>query len=470
MTAGSQSGQVTATLIAGHIADSTIVSCPDTGATVATDYLGLSIEWSMIQYWFGTSRTSINTSLVNLLNSLELSSSTPGVLRIGGNSQDGYQWNQQGSTAGNGLFSGTINAGLVDALFEVAARSGWKVILGLNLRNNNPGMAQSLAKYVVSQDTGRNLLAFEIGNEPNGYLSRSEYLARYQTYVDALDNDPATANKLITGPAISENADVTWAHDLWAKYQGTGRMPFATWHDYANAPNLGSLLQTSKITEFTSRIGAMNSAVGTQNHRMGEGNDTGNGGLDNVSNVMGKTAWLIDTLLAGAANGLRGYNHHSWDGYYYPADNRTCWYTPFVIRGGQASPRPGFYALALFKYALGRRFCGVSTANASGQLVRTWCVRDPATNRLYAYAINKGGTGKTGTVSIIAPAGHTGTGFLNMMTDGGGCYGKQTGIQGSVLPANGSFTWTGTAINPVPGTTRYEFTLRECSTALLSIT
>jgi hypothetical protein len=469
MASGASLPEQAASVIPGHIADSTIVSCPATGVTVPPDYLGLSIEWSMVQHWFGTSRTSIKSSLVNLLNSLELSPNTAGVLRIGGNSQDGYQWNQQGSTTGNTLFSGTINGGLVEAIFEVARQSGWKVILGLNLKNNNPGMAHSLASYAVGQDTGANLLAFEIGNEPNSYLSLTAYLARYQTYVARLDSDPVTGNRPITGPAISENADVTWAHDLWARYQATGRMPFTTWHDYANSPTLASLLQTSKITEFNNRISAMHGAVGSQNHRMDEGNDTGNGGLDNVSNVLGKTAWLIDTLLDGAANGLRGYNNHAWDGHYYPGDNRTCWYTPFVIRNGQTLPRPGFYALALFKYALGRRFCGVSTANASGQLVRTWCLTDPSTNRLYAYAINKGGSGKAGKVGISAPAGHTATGFLNIMSDADGCAVKTASIQGATLPANGSFTWTGAPLNPVSGTTRYEFTLRECSTALLSI-
>jgi hypothetical protein len=469
-SANEQSGVQTSSVIAGHIADSTITDCPPTGVwTVPSDYLGLSIEWSMVQHWFGTSRTSIIAPLVNLLNSLELGSSTPGVLRIGGNSQDGYQWNRTGSTAGNTLFSGTITGGLVDALFEVARQSGWKVIFGLNLRNNDPGMALDLAKYVVGQDTEGKLLAFELGNEPNAYLSESDYLARYRAYVDQLRSDPATANRPITGPSISENADVAWARDLSATYQPTGLLPFTTWHDYSNAANLGALLQTSEITDFNTRISAMDGAVGERSHRMGEGNDTGGGGLDNVSNVHGKTAWLIDTLLAGAAHGLRGYHAHSWDGHHYPADNLTCWYTPFVIRDGQVSPRPGFYALALFKYALNKRFCVVSTSNASGQRVRTWALIDPSINRLYAYVINKAGTGKAGTVSVTAPAGHTGTGFLNIMGDAGGCYGKTTSIEGSILSPNGSFTWTGRALNPVPGTTRYQFTLGECSTALLSI-
>jgi len=456
-------------VIPGHIADSTITGCPSTAATVPADYLGLSIEWSMVKVWLGADRASVITPFVNIVNSLKLSSATAGVLRIGGNSQDGHQWNPTGSTAANSLFFGTINAGLVDAIFEVARRTGWKVILGLNLRNDDPAMAAALARYAVGQDTGGNLLCVEIGNEPNGYLTEADYLARFQRYVDALNADPVTAAVRFTGPAISENADVTWARDLWGRYAPTGRMPFATWHDYANSASLGALLQTTKITEFNTRIAAMDGAVGAGNSRMDEGNDTGSGGLDNVSNVHGKTAWLIDTLLHGAAALQRGYNNHSWDGFHYPGDNRTCWYTPFVIRNGQASPRPGFYALALFKHALTRRFCAVSTSTASGQLVRTWALLDPGTNRIYAYMINKGGTGKAGTTSITAPAGHTGVAFLNIMRDAGGCFGKTTAIEGATLPASGLYSWSGRAINPVSGTRRYEFSLPECSTALISI-
>jgi hypothetical protein len=47
--------------------------------------------------------------------------------------------------------------------------------------------------------------------------------------------------------------------------------------------------------------------------------------------------------------------------------------------------------------------------------------------------------------------------------------GKTTGIQGATLPPSGSYAWQGTPINPVPGTRRYEFTLPDCSTVLLSI-
>jgi hypothetical protein len=447
----------------GHIADSTISSQAPTGSPVPVDYQGLSIEWSMVEHWFGTSAATVIVPFVNLLTSLRRTD-TSGVLRIGGNSQDGYVWNPSGSTTGNKLFSGTVTPGMVDAIFEVARRAGWRVIFGLNLAGDNPTLAAALAQYVRGVDTTGQLLGFELGNEPNGYLKTVDaYMERIGRYVAALDASPATVGVPITGPAISENADVAYAAALWNAY--SARMAFATWHDYANSPNLASLLTTAKIDELGQRITAMDGAVGVGHSRMGEGNSTGSGGIDGVSNVAGAGCWLIDAMLSAAFRGEAGWNTHSWDGYYYPAEARTCWYTPFVVRNGQVSPRPPFYAMALFKFAPGRRFVGVQTSNATGQLVRTWALRDPS-GRTYAFVINKGGAGKAGTVGVTGP--RTGTAFLNLLASGG-CSGKDPLIEGARLPGNGTYTWTGRAIAPVSGTTRFQFTLPECSIALVSL-
>lgn len=446
----------------GHIADSVISLQPPGGPTVPTDFPGLSIEWSMVEHWFGTSAATVIVPFINLLRSLRRDDTT-GVLRIGGNSQDGYLWDATGTTAGNQLFAGTITRGMVDAVFEVARRAGWRVIFGLNLRTDNPTLAAALAQYARGADPTGQLLGFELGNEPNGYLTTTAYLERIRRYVAALDASPLTVGVPITGPAISENADVAYAAALWGAY--SPRMPFATWHDYANSPDLGSLLATLKIDQLGQRITAMDGAVGVGNSRMGEGNSVGNGGIDGVSNVAGAGCWLIDAMLAAASRGQRGWNTHSWDGFYYPAEGRTSWYTPFVVRNGQVSPRPPFYAMALFKFAPGRRFVGVQTSNATGQLVRTWALRDPS-GRTYAFVINKGGTGKAGTVGVTGP--RAGTAFLNLLASGG-CTGKDPLIEGVRLPADGSYSWTGRAFGPVAGTTRFEFSLPECSIALLSL-
>ena len=51
-------------VIPGHIADSTITGCPNTAATVPADYVGLSIEWSMVKVWLGANRASVITPFV----------------------------------------------------------------------------------------------------------------------------------------------------------------------------------------------------------------------------------------------------------------------------------------------------------------------------------------------------------------------------------------------------------------------
>jgi hypothetical protein len=114
---------------------------------------------------------------------------------------------------------------------------------------------------------------------------------------------------------------------------------------------------------------------------------------------------------------------------------------------------------------VGRRFCAVSTSNATGQLVRTWAVRDDASGRTYAFVINKAGAGRGGVISVTGP--RAGTAFLNLL-DSGGCAGKDPAIEGARLLPDGTISWTGRPLTPASGT-RYDFTLPECSVALLSL-
>lgn len=444
----------------GHIADSVVSNSPLGAPTIPDDYMGLSIEWSMVRHWFGRDGNRPVQAMVNVLAALRRTDTT-GVLRIGGDSQDGHRFIPGGCCDENTLFSGTVTPGMVDAVLEVADQAGWRATVGLNLRANDPLNAADLVAYALASDGGGVIEGFEVGNEPNGYFTGptavDDYLARVGTYLAVMDPEVP-----IIGPGISENADVAFAGALWAAHGR--RMPYAAWHDYANAPDLGSLLATVKIQQLQARIGEMDAVVGSGNSRMGEGNSVGNGGLDLVSNVAGSAAWLADAWLAAAQARQRGFNVHSWDGFYYPDDGRDCWYTPFVIRRQQAASRPLFYALVLLKYAAGRRFCPVQTSNASGSLVRTWAVQDTVTGRCYAYVMNKAGSGHAGTVGVTGP--RAGTAFLNLLDSGGCRYGDPL-INGSRLQPDGTFTWTGIPVGPQPGTSRFEFVLPECSTALI---
>jgi len=450
------------------IAVATVNDCPSDGILVPSDYLGLSIEWSMVQHWFGTSRDGVVQPTVALLQSLTATPSSPGVLRIGGNSQDGYVWNPAGIITTNALFEGTINRGMIDALFEVARRSGWKVVLGLNLRNNRADLAAAMTRYAVSQDPTHQLLAVETGNEPTVYFgdNGNGYIARVNAYATALQADPVTRPVQIAGPSLANRADLGF---LTRMRQSFGpQLPFVTWHHYANRPTLTGLLSNAVSTEWADRLVQVKQAADGTPTRMDEGNSVGRGGLDKVSNVMGSTAWLVDTLLTGAEAGLRGYNVHAWDGYYYPAERRTSYYTPFVVRGGLTYPQPEFYAMALLRNISDKRFCRMTTAVHSTEAVKAWSVIDPVTRHVLVYVVNKG-VESGGQVVVAGPAGYSGGARLSRIDDPGECAGRKSEVEGSRLPTNGQFSWTPLAIAPSSSASTYSLEIAPCQTAMLDI-
>jgi len=436
--------------------------------TVPADYVGLSIEWSMVQRWFGTSRLSAVQPTADLLKTLHAEPGG-GVLRIGGNSQDGYRFDAHGTTDRNTLFTGTITPGMVDALFEVARRSGWRVILGLNLRADRPDEAVALARYAVQQDRSGNLLSFEIGNEPNGYFAGdiTGYVARVGRYLEALGTDPATRLLPISGPSLSNQADLTYLTALEQAYGA--RMRFLTWHHYANRPTLSRLLEEEVITQWTDRIAAVAQAAGpTTPTRMDEGNSVGHGGMDRVSNVTGTTAWLVDSMLTGAVNGLGGYNVHAWDEHYYPGRGWTARYTPFVVRDRKIVPRAPVYAMALLRDLGGKRLCRATTANSDGE-VKAWSLTDPDTGRRYVYLVNKSQVTRAATVDEALAGNLASTATISRITDPGGCAGKSTGINTNALASDGTLAARGDALAPDATGQLYDVELQPCQSVVIEL-
>jgi hypothetical protein len=451
------------------IATVAVTQCPVNATKVPADYLGLSIEWSMVQHWFGTGRAGAVESTATLLRSLQASPDQPGVLRIGGNSQDGYTWRPDAPVVANKLFEGTISRGMVDALFEVANRTGWKVILGLNLRGDRPAEAVGLTRYAVSRDTGHRLMAVELGNEPTVYFGSDStaYMARIYSYVQALSADPVTSTVPIAGPSLSNRADLGLLTQLQQTYQS--RLPFLTWHHYANRPTLTGLLSDDVSTEWTDRITQVTRVAGGTPTRMDEGNSVGRGGMDRVSNVLGSSAWLVDAMLTGAEKGLAGYNVHAWDGYYYPAEHRESWYTPFVVRGGQVLPRPPVYAMALLRDLPGKTFCKSADAVSPDQNVKSWVLVDGDSKALYVYVVEKGAPGHGGDVTIAVPPQYGGKAEVSRISDPEGCGGKHAAIDGSRVLADGALAWKPQQLGPGLTRTGYTVQLGPCETVLLKI-
>lgn len=433
---------------------------------VPDDLLGLSVEWSMVEHWFGTSRATASPVMTALLSSLQRDRTTAGVLRVGGDSADGYRWVPDGSLQGNSLFRGTVTAGLVDALLAVADASGWKLLLGLDLRADAPEEAAALAAYATSADTGGSLLGVEVGNEPNAYFGAdvAGYVERWDRYAAAIA--ASGGDEALAGPAVSHLADLAYVRALTGPEPRVG---LVTWHHYANQPTRGRLLGDGVRTAWQQRIAAVTDAAQGVPHRMAEGNSVGSGGLDGVSNVLASATWVVDSVLSGAAAGLGGTHLHSWDGALYPDEGRTCYYTPFVVRGGAAQPRPPFYGLALLRHAPGRVFRPVTVTPGDDRPLGCYALADERTGRLYVYVLERSGRGGSGVVGVTVPAGLTGTAYLARLGDAGGCGGQTTGINGAALPPDGAYSWPGRTVRPAAGAARYDLVLGACEVLLLSV-
>ncbi len=169
-----------ATTSAAAAATPTVVTITQatTGTTLGPTSLGLSFEASDLALSAFTSG--------NLASYLKtLGSST---IRIGGNTVDQTYWTSTGETPPSWSIA-TITPAALTALNTLAKASGWKVILGVNLKHYDPARAADEAKHAVAA-LGSSLQAIEIGNEPDLYSQYSgnsaQYLTDFQAYVTAI--------------------------------------------------------------------------------------------------------------------------------------------------------------------------------------------------------------------------------------------------------------------------------------------
>ncbi|HEY2794125.1 MAG TPA: hypothetical protein VGJ28_17300, partial [Micromonosporaceae bacterium] len=149
-----------------------------TGTSLTAGSLGLSFEASDLALPGFT-----GGNLAPYLRTLGTS-----VIRIGGNTVDQTYWTSSGETPPSWPIA-TITPADLTALKTLATASGWKVILGVNLKHYDPARAADEAAHAVAA-LGTSLQAIEIGNEPDLYSQYSgntgQYLTDFQAYVSAI--------------------------------------------------------------------------------------------------------------------------------------------------------------------------------------------------------------------------------------------------------------------------------------------
>ena len=136
------------------------VAYEQAGRELPLDFVGLSYESAILQA--GRYFAPGNASVLGLIRAL----GERGVIRIGGNTSERTVWRADASSAGSQDI--VITPADIDRLAAALRVLGWKLIYGLNLARGTPQQAADEAAY-VARAVGVNLLALQIGNEPDGF-------------------------------------------------------------------------------------------------------------------------------------------------------------------------------------------------------------------------------------------------------------------------------------------------------------
>lgn len=395
------------------------VSQPAVSGPIPNDFLGMSVELSSVSRFFGSSPSSNNAVLIQLIKNLG-----QGTLRIGGNSSDEYCW--AGSPAPNpSLCTNTtsLNLNLLESLFKTSAATGWPVLMALNLAQANAAGSGSWMLDEVTtgilpamQTEGGSLLGLELGNEIDLFVQdgyRTTYTPQNQatdvlTYVNALQGNGSTANINLVAPAYS-NYTVSNLQNLLPQFlsdvlrTNSSALGLITDHAYpTNVCTAGTtvsaaqLLAPSSVTKVQDgyTYGLAQVQQYGLNLQMGETNSTACSGQNGVSNAQASALWGLDHMLNTARMGVRRMNFHMGGTSYYNA-------VQTVSASGGNTVQPLYYAMYMFQPAKGQSFLA-TTINTSSNIT-AYALSACASCPVYLYVINKDLTA-TGPVSITVPA------------------------------------------------------------------
>lgn len=314
-------------------------------ATIPLDFTGLSYESPQLANpaFFSPA----NTELVKIYREL----SSDGVLRTGGNLSAFTVWRddpsipitpaeQAGIDKGKkywewDLTDPTIRHGTKEAIFTPASietlagflkATGWKLLYGLNFGTGTPEQAAAEAAC-VQRLVGKNLLAFQLGNEidfwAGGLRPRpwdfDTYYAQWKQWVTHICKTVPSAP--FAGPDTANRLD--WMEQLAAHEKRN--IALLTKHHYAmgpaGAPGIDAAHLLSPDPDVIKEIASAQRAksIAGIGFRTAECGSCFHGGQPGVSNAFASALWAADYMLTLAQGGHAGINMHGGgEGFYSP--------------------------------------------------------------------------------------------------------------------------------------------------------
>jgi hypothetical protein len=422
------------------------------GATLADDFLGFSFEANILS---GTAPSSGN--LFQYMKTLG-----KGVMRFGGNFVDITFWTSKGEKAPSWAVA-TLTPADLTRLKVLADNSGWKVVLGVNLKHRDPARAADEAKF-AKQILGSALMAIEIGNEPNYYpnYSTSKFFSDFEAYRKAINASAPGVGVVGPSPGRVPAADF-WLTDFANREAGHVDIADFVGHYYplcaksSPKPTIADMLSTSSRDGEKHRADLI--AIGAKKlgvpGLLGEGNSVSCEGMDGVSDTFASALWGVDAQLLYAQEGLKGFYVHSAIAKCGAPKPLYKAYTPFCAKtdadaaAGKLGVRPVYYSSLLVEQLGTGRFAPVTNSDLTH--IRAYALRSGTTLKLVLVNVTDPATTGSRTTAIqLGGSYHSGSQFvlkasaLNAMTGislGGhtvGSGGTFSGVDSTPVTVNGS--------------------------------
>jgi hypothetical protein len=417
------------------------------GATLHDDFIGLSFEAAII-----AQPALSGGNLAQYMKTLG-----PGVARFGGNFVDTTFWTSKGEKAPSWAAT-TLTPKDLNRLKTLADNSGWKVILGVNLKHRDPSRAADEAKF-AKQILGSSLMAIEIGNEPNYYpgYSPAKLYSDYQAYRTAIAKT-APGVGLVAPETGSAPKAVTYLQDFAKREQGHVDLTALTTHFYPACAKSGhvsisQLLSQSFHDKIQTRADILVNAAKPLHIPaiMDEANSVSCEGQDGTSDVYASALWAVDDELMIAKTGIRGEYFHSAIAKcgapkpFYKAYTPFCAATDADAAAGRLIAHPEYYGLLMLQQIGTGNF--VSLTNPDTATLRAYAVKNGS--RLRLVLDNLSGSR---TVSVKLDGKYTSGDLLGLSAP---ALTSKTGITlgGAKVASNGTFPGTTKTTITVSGST-----------------
>ncbi|KAG8907054.1 hypothetical protein FRB99_005431 [Tulasnella sp. 403] len=307
---------------------------------VQDNFFGISFEMQVINTLIGNTPDTIPIPIQKYVVNIRNRLSNPIRLRVGGNSMDSSRYVPAqvpmiNGTVDNVNYTATVTYGpaLIDTitrLGDIVGGALWNVGLSL-IHVEDVNNTVALALY-AKQTLGDRLDAYQLGNEPDLYLSHNwragainytlqNYIDDYANVLGQMHSNPALVNAPMSGPATCCFWDFNTV--LTNGYLGAFRqfLKYVTLQHYPQNNCVGAppqypldyYLQHSNVVGLATWslpgvITAQNSGV---NVSMAEFNSVSCGGIPGISNTFGAAMWAIDYALQLASLGYQSAYIHT---------------------------------------------------------------------------------------------------------------------------------------------------------------